>query len=94
MLIPDDTLQQWTSVLEQRIRHAVTEGRSVQAAVAHIEVQEQADWSHNPDLLTSRLQALAIARDRYLEKLNRVSYLQKSAMSVSWFRTSAETCTT
>ncbi len=80
MPIPEEILQQFALVIEQRIRHAVTEGRSTDAAVDYVQAQEYADWSHNQDVLNARLQALAIARERYLEKLNRVAYLQRTAV--------------
>jgi hypothetical protein len=80
MAIPDDVFQQWISVIEQRIRHGITEGRTSDAAIAYVEAQERADWSHHPETLAARLNALERAQARYLEKLNRVSYLQKSAI--------------
>ena len=74
MPIPEETFLQWTLLIEQRIRHAVTEGRVTDRAVAHVEAQERAEWAWNEEVLTGRLEAFQVARQSYQEKLNRVSY--------------------
>jgi hypothetical protein len=93
MPIPEETFRQWILLIEQRIRHAVTEGRATEAATAHVEAQERAEWAWNEEVLAGRLEAFQVARQSYQDKLNRVSYMQKSAIRFgreAWYAGPAE----
>jgi hypothetical protein len=37
MPVPEELMEQWIQGLEPRIRHAITEGRTIEAAVAYVD---------------------------------------------------------
>jgi hypothetical protein len=96
MAIPAETLSQWSIGIEQQIRHAAAEGRTTESAFEYVKTLQQSDWGWNLELLSARLEAFALARSAYLDKLNRVSYLQRAAVRfgrAAWYAGPADDAT-